>query len=72
VADHTSLKSGVNKLEINQKVEPCTGYQINLRSVAADTKNLDIDKMSILKIVASKRPNSHLKATIFEKFPFTI
>jgi hypothetical protein len=38
VADRTSLKSGVGIPQINQKVEPRTGYQINLRSGATGKK----------------------------------
>jgi hypothetical protein len=35
---HTSLKSGMGMPDINQKVEPCTGYQINPWSGAKGTK----------------------------------
>jgi hypothetical protein len=34
VADRNPLKSGVAIPEINQKVEPRTGYQINLMSAS--------------------------------------
>jgi hypothetical protein len=39
MADRTSLKPGLGKPQINQKVEPRTGYQINLRS-GATGKNI--------------------------------
>jgi hypothetical protein len=38
VADRTSLQSGVGIPQINQKVEPGTGYQINLQSGATGKK----------------------------------
>jgi hypothetical protein len=38
VADRTPLKSGVGIPNINQKVDPRTGYQINLRSGATAKK----------------------------------
>jgi hypothetical protein len=50
---HTT-KIGVGIPEINQKVEPRTGYQINLQSGAKGKKILY--RTNIFKIVSFKRP----------------
>jgi hypothetical protein len=49
VAGHTLLKSGIGIPDINQKVEPCTGYLINLRPGATGKKDLAIYGTMLLK-----------------------
>jgi hypothetical protein len=50
------LKSGLGIPEVNQKAEPRTGYEINLRSGAIGKIILKyIERTLLLKIVAHKR-----------------
>jgi hypothetical protein len=49
VADRTPFKSGVGIPDINQKVEPRTGYQNNLGAGAADKKIFTLTERTFLK-----------------------